>query len=725
MPDLFTLSAAARVDELTALLRAANEAYYTRATPTMSDAAYDALLNELRRLEAEHPELAKVDSPTRTVGAAVLDELPKHKHLKPMISLKSADSEGGVRGFFQTLRNFVGAEHTPELVVEPKIDGLSLSLTYENGKLTHATTRGDKEVGEDVLHNVKSIASIPHYLPSKQGGEGGLPPSAVGVMPAQAGIHVSNSARNASIPTIVEVRGEVYMEYAALQTVNDAQLAAGKPAFANTRNAAAGSLRQLDSLIAASRPLKFDAYAFGGWVSQTEGSGYNQQPTTNNVSSPTTHDGELRLLQEWGFTVAQGYKVVPDESAAMEVFAAWEAQRESLPYAIDGLVYKVNDVALQARLGEVGREPRWALAHKFKAEGGVSTIEAIDVQVGRSGKITPVARLAPVQILGATITNATLHNEDYIASRQLNVGDSVFVERAGDVIPQVIALVNAAAEGKAVWTFPTQCPRCGTPLVREADAADWLCPNHVACPAQAEASIIHAVSKTALDIDGLGEKQVQEFMEKGLVTTLADIFTLPTHTATIQQWEGYGALSVANLCAAIEKAKTPTLPRFINALGIPQVGTQTAVDLAKYFPTWGDIVMASAARPSLQDSPLLQVEGVGPKVAASIMVFLNEPHTQALLGELLKHVHPQRYEAQARQQGFFTGKTVVLTGTMAAMTRPEAKARLEAQGAKVTGSVTSKTDYVIAGEEAGSKLKEAQRLGVVVLSESEFMGKLG
>ncbi|MCP5405416.1 MAG: NAD-dependent DNA ligase LigA [Pseudomonadaceae bacterium] len=688
MPDLFThanTTTARRMADLAARLREANHAYYTQNQPVISDAEYDALFRELQALEAAHPELAAADSPTRTVADGLLEGFAKHRHVQPMISLRSADTRDKVDDFFKSLTNFLGVTDIPELVVEPKIDGLSLSLTYENGQLTHATTRGNKEEGEDVLANARTLATIPSSL------------------------RAAGEAISQNIPPLVEVRGEVYMDYAGLQTVNDAQLAAGKPAFANTRNAAAGSMRQLDTRITRARPLKFYAYGLGALQSD---------------NPPQTHQEELALLAAWGFTITDEHRTVATLEEAVAIFEEWNAKRDSLPYAIDGMVYKVNDLALQRRLGVVGREPRYAVAHKFKAEGGTSVVKAIDVQVGRSGKITPVARLEPVEILGATITNATLHNEDYIASRDIRVGDTVFVERAGDVIPQVIAVVDGQRPPASTpYVFPTHCPSCGSQLAREDGEADWRCLNHFDCKAQVEAAIIHAVGKTALDIDGLGEKQVQLFMHEGLLKTLADIYALPRHAETIMGWEGYGETSVANLVEAIEKARTPSLPRFIVALGIPHVGAETARDLARNYPSWEAFYTAVSAPDAA--TALMELEGIGPKVAGSIAHFFANPHNRQLLEVLrLNGVRPQDYENTVLQGGVFSGKTVVLTGTLEGMTRAEAKARLEGQGAKVSGSVSAKTDYVIAGTEAGSKLKDAQRLGVAVLDEAALRAML-
>ena len=695
MADLFSAAdtdAKSRIEQLSAELRAHNHAYYTLDKPTVTDAEYDKLFRELEALEKNHPHLREENSPTQTVGGAVLDELPKHRHAVPMVSLRSADSVEKVQDFFKTQRRFLGIETTPGLIVEPKIDGLSMSLTYEHGTLTHATTRGDKETGEDVLANVKTIKDVPHTL-------------------------------KGAAPALIEIRGEVYMDYAGLNAVNAEQAALGKDAFANTRNAAAGSLRQLDMRIAAKRPLKFYAYGVGA--------------RQGDAHPPKTHADELAQIKGWGLPIPAEHRVVGTLEDAFAIFAAWEGKRAGLPYAIDGMVYKVNDIALQNRLGVGGREPRWAVAHKFKAEQGRSRVRAIDIQIGRSGKATPVARLDPVEILGATITNATLHNEEYIAGRDIRVGDTVFVERAGDVIPQVTAIVpEQRPSGTKPYVFPTHCNSCGSRLVKdeEGEGANWRCLNHYDCRAQVEGAIIHFVSKGCLDIDGLGDKQVQLFLEKGLIKTAADIFTLPAHADTIKEWEGYGETSVNNLVAAIEKAKAPTLPRFIAALGIPNVGIQTATDLAKHYPAWGDFyaaattpvaVIASGAKQSPKaDHPLLHVHGIGEKVASGIAAFFGNSHNQELVAALMANgVRPQAYQASTAQ-GFFTGKTVVLTGTLSTLTRPEAKARLEAQGAKVTGSVTSKTDYLIAGEEAGSKLKEAGRLGVAVLDEAALLENL-
>jgi DNA ligase (NAD+) len=688
--DLFSHAAQAdghavkeRMRALEAELRKHNDAYYTYNKPTISDADYDALFRELQKLEREHPNLASAESPTQTVGGAVLKDLPKRAHRTPMISLRSADSEEKVADFFKSLRNFLGVAETPELVVEPKIDGLSLSLVYEDGTLTAAITRGNKEVGEDVLANVRTIKSIPAKL-------------------------------KGSAPDVVEVRGEVFMDYEGLQKVNDAQAAAGKDLFSNTRNAAAGSIRQLDTRIAAARPLRFYAYALGAWEGGSK--------------RPATHAEELETIEAWGLPVPDERTVVPGVEEAFKVFRKWEEKRENLPYAIDGMVYKVNSVALQQRLGEVGREPRWAVAHKFKAEEATSEVLAIDVQVGRTGKITPVARLAPVEILGATITNATLHNEDYITTRDIRVGDTVFVARAGDVIPQVVAIVPEKRKpGTQPWPFPTHCPSCGSKLVREEQdgdrAADWRCLNHFDCPAQVEASLIHLVSKTALEIDGLGEKQIQLFLHEGLIRTAADIFTLAKHRNRLLEMEGFGEVSVTNLLTAIEKAKTPPLPRFIVALGIPHIGTQTSIDLAKHYPTWESFYQTATAPDATEQ--LQTVHGIGEKVASSTAAFFANSHNRQLVKALLENgVQPQTYTAKQAKQGFFTGKVVVLTGTLSTLTRQEAKARLEGQGAKVTGSVSASTDYLIAGAEAGSKLKEAHRHNVPVLSEDDLLKHL-
>lgn len=682
MDDLFTAAnttAQTRMKELEEQLRYHNERYYTYDDPEISDAEYDALFRELEQLEAQNPQLKSASSPTQKVGGQRQKSFASHKHIVPMRSLGNAFTAEDVTDFTERLCRFLVLSELPELVIEPKIDGVSLSLTYRSGRLTQALTRGDGETGEDVTANVRTIASIPAQL-------------------------AGNNA-----PEVLEVRGEVYMPNAAFEALNEAQAAAGNKVFANPRNAAAGSLRQLDAAITAARPLHFLAYAIGAWQGTPE---------------PQTELQLLTTLQNWGFTVPE-YTSAHTPEALQETYTQWQQKRSAnLAYAIDGLVYKVNEKSLQNRLGELARTPRWAIAHKFPPQQATTVIRGIEVQVGRSGKLTPVAKLTPVHVGGVTVTNATLHNQDYITQRDIRVGDTVFIERAGDVIPKVVSVVMEKRPADTQpFTFPHTCPACKSEAARMEGEADWRCLNHYSCPAQLEAELIHFVSRGCFDIDGLGEKQIQLFLQQGLLKTPADIFTLENHASLIRTWEGFGEKSVTNLLAAINKARSVSLPRFITALGIPQVGESTAADLANNYSTWQAFyTLATSAE---AEAALNNIEGIGPKVASAITGFFANPANRQLVEALQNNgVTIQPYQRAPRREGFFTGKTVVLTGTLESLTRDEAKARLTAQGAKVTGSVTSKTDFVIAGAESGSKLKEAQRLNIKVLSEQDLLTHL-
>jgi DNA ligase (NAD+) len=701
MADLFTPTDASirqEMQTLAAEIRHHNERYYTHDDPEISDADYDKLVRKLEQLEAAHPHLKLPDSPTLKVGAKIESArqagFKTGRHLVPMRSLANAFSQDEVADFLDRIIKFLRLEQAPDLVIEPKIDGVSLSLTYQNGTLIRALTRGDGETGEDVTANVKTIASIPQTLRLHPG---------VALMSA----HDMRDRDTRPLPSLCEIRGEVYMEHADFQKLNEQQAERGGKVFANSRNGAAGSLRQLDPAVTARRPLKFLAYAFGA----LEGEAFK------------THAGELKALKAWGFTI-------PGVGAATNLghlMQAWQNRRDhryDLPYAIDGLVYKVNDLALQQRLGELARSPRWAIAHKFPPEQATTLLESIEVQVGRSGKITPVAKLKPVHVGGVTVTNATLHNQDYISQRDIRPGDMVFVERAGDVIPQVVKPADADPKRpNPPFRFPHNCPACGTPLVRELEAADWLCPNTTACPAQKQAFLEHFVGRGAFDIDGLGEKQLALFQREGLLKAAADIFHLAGHADKLRTFEGYGDKSVTNLLAAIEAAKQPTLARFLIALGIPGVGEATATDLAHHFKTW-EALEAILARPEAE-ARLTNIQGIGPIVAHNILTHLCEPHTRRLVADLLSAgVRPRTSLPPPHHRGFFSDKTVVLTGTLQAMSRDEAKSRLTGQGAKVTNSVTSNTDFLITGADPGSKLKNAQKLGVKVLEEEEFLKHL-
>jgi DNA ligase (NAD+) len=666
-----------QMQQLADQIRHHNHLYHTQDAPEISDAEYDVLFRQLEKLESDYPHLKLPDSPTTKVGATRAAAFKSLPHAVPMRSLGNAFSAEDLQDFCARITKFLGLTAMPAVIVEPKIDGVSLSLTYNNGQLTQALTRGDGEVGEDVTANVRTLKSIPAKLKAE------------------------------NPPQTIEIRGEVYITEADFLKLNEQQAAAAQKVFANPRNAAAGSLRQLDSAITARRPLQFLAYATGA-----------------STQSFATETDLMAQFKAWGFTTP----LVENAATADELLAIytdWQTHRHTkVPYAIDGLVYKVNDKALQSRLGELARTPRWAIAHKFPPEQATTTVLNIEVQVGRTGKLTPVAKLAPVHVGGVTVTNATLHNEDYITQRDIRVGDTVFIERAGDVIPQVVSVVESKRPAEShKFTFPHTCPACKNPAVREEGEADWRCINHYTCPAQLEAQLIHFVSRHCFDIDGLGDRQIQLFIAEGLLETPADIFTLSEHADVLKTWEGFGEKSVTNLIAAIEKAKTISLPRFLTALGIPQVGEATANDLAHNFPTWENFLTAATAPDA--ETTLTSIEGIGPKVAYAITSFFANPQNIKLTQALIANgVTIQPYQRASRAQGFFTGKTVVLTGTLAQLTRDEAKARLTAQGAKVTGSVTSKTDFLIAGESPGSKLKDAEKNQVPVLTEDDFLTHL-
>jgi DNA ligase (NAD+) len=682
MSDLFAHSAAevqARMAELAKQIAYHNHRYHTLDDPEIADAEYDALLAELLKLEAEYPQFKAPDSPTNKVGSTRAAGFTSARHRVPMRSLANAFSADDVEDFVARVMKFLGLEVPPAFIVQPKIDGVSLSLTYEQGKLVCALTRGDGDEGEDVTANVRTIADIPSQL------------------------------KGQGWPTLVEIRGEVYMENAAFAALNAAQAQRGDKVFANPRNAAAGSLRQLDRAITAQRPLQFLAYTTGVW---------------EGAAPPASETALLAELQSWGFTTPPEL-LVQNIQELLKIYHHWQAERATrTPYAIDGLVYKVNDKALQQRLGELARTPRWAIAHKFPPEQARTVLEAIEIQVGRTGKLTPVARLKPVNVGGVMVANATLHNEDYIRQRDIRVGDWVWVERAGDVIPQVVKTSHELEIGrKDPFTWPTLCPSCGSQAVREAGEADWFCLNHASCPAQLHATLVHMVGRGAFNIEGLGERQLQRLLEEKILISAADLFNLAQHRATLAAWDGYGQKSLDNLFANLEKAKRTTLPRLLIGLGIPHVGEATAHDLAAHFGTLENLLQA--ANGAGAEATFAALEGIGSVVAASLVHTLNLPANQELLHAWrAAGVVVEAYVAAPKQQGFFTGKVVVLTGTLQALTRAEAKARLQAQGAKVTGSVSASTDYLIAGTEAGSKLKEAQRLGVVVLGEDELLGKI-
>jgi DNA ligase (NAD+) len=668
-----------RADALRELLHHHAHRYYVLDEPEIPDAEYDKLFRELQELEEQHPELMAPDSPTQRVGGKVLDGFAKVRHKVPMLSIRTeTDIEAsGARNFDGRVRRELGLkEGDPpvEYVAELKFDGLALNLRYEDGVLVQAATRGDGEIGEDVTQNIRTIGQIPLRLPK-------------------------------DVPPVLEVRGEVYMRRDDFERLNELQRdkiakgAKGEKTFVNPRNAAAGAVRQLDSNIAKQRPLSFFAY---GWGEMT--------PPDAGGPSFGTHFEALLALRSWGFPVSARTEVATGADELIAYHQAIGKERDALPFDIDGVVYKVNSLALQKQLGFVSREPRWAVAHKYPAQEQVTTVESIDVFVGRTGKLTPVARLVPVFVGGVTVTNATLHNEDETRRKDVRVGDTVIVRRAGDVIPEVVAVVPEKRLHEAkMFTMPRQCPVCGSEAVREEGEADYRCTGGLFCGAQRKHAILHFAQRRALDIEHLGEKLVDQLVEGNVVKTLPDLYRLGL--SGLCSLDRMAEKSAQNVLAALEKSKHTTLPRFLYGLGIRHVGEATAKDLARHFGQLDAIMDATVEQ-------LLEVADVGPVVAESIHTFFQQPHNREVVEQLRAcGVTWEEGEPEARAPKPLAGKTVVLTGTLPTLTRDEAKDMLESAGAKVAGSVSKKTDYVVAGAEAGSKLDKARELGVSVLDE--------
>jgi DNA ligase (NAD+) len=663
---------AERARRLRSAIAAADHAYYVLARPTIPDAEYDRLFSELEALEAEHPELVTPDSPTQRVGGAPRSDLPKVRHPLPMLSIRTETDAGpnGARAFDARIRRELGlgdGDPPVEYAAELKFDGLAISLRYEDGVLVRAATRGDGEEGEDVTPNARTIRAVPLRL---------------------AGVE----------SRVLEVRGEVFMRRREFERLNERQREAGEKVFVNPRNAASGFLRQLDAKQTASRPLSFYAYGVGevaGW------------------ELPATHSALLDALAEMGAPVASERRVARGAEELVTFHAEIAARRDQLPFDIDGVVYKVNRLDLQRRLGFVSREPRWAVAHKYPAQEELTQVLGIDVQVGRTGKITPVARLAPVFVGGVTVSNATLHNEDYIRSLGMMIGDTVIVRRAGDVIPQIVAVLPERRPKSArAFTMPRKCPVCGSGVARDEGEKDLRCTGGLFCPAQRKQALLHFAGRRALDVEGLGDKLVEQLVDAGLVSTPADLFKVGL--GTLAGLERMADKSAANVLAALERARSTTLERFIYALGIRHVGESTARDLARHFGTLDAVMDAS-------EEELLGVPDVGPVVAASIARFFAEPHNREVV-EQLRAAGVRWTEGRPKRAapGALAGKTFVLTGTLPHWTRDEAKERIEAAGAKVAGSVSKKTDYLVAGAEAGSKLDKARELGVQVIDEARL-----
>ncbi|NNE58660.1 MAG: NAD-dependent DNA ligase LigA [Hellea sp.] len=674
-----------RLKALAMEIRIADAQYYQDDAPALSDAEYDALRQENAQIEAKFPHLIRKDSPSLAVGANPAGKFGKIKHAVPMLSLDNAFTDQDVEDFTMRIKRFLNLpENTViEFTAEPKIDGLSASLRYENGVLVSGATRGDGQVGEDVTANLRTLATIPKKL------------------------------SGADWPEVLEIRGEVYIDHANFDTMNAEQVKAGKDAYKNPRNAAAGSLRQIDPEITAARPLKFFAYTWG------------------EISAPLsdTQMGAVAAMARWGFETNSNMKVHKSPAEMNAHYHEIEAARPGLGYDIDGVVYKVNDLALQDRLGFISRAPRWAIAHKFPAEKAITKINDIEIQVGRTGALTPVAKLEPITVGGVVVSNATLHNEDEITRLGVKPGDMVEIQRAGDVIPQVLRVTKDG--GNPPFKYPENCPICDAPAVNDIDEKTGRvdvvrrCTNGLNCPAQAVESLIHFVSRRAFDIDGMGSKQIEVFYDKGLVTAPAQIFTLQSRNDDIklESWEGWGETSARNLFDAINARRTIDFDKFLYAQGIRHIGQGNAGLLAKHYLKWDKFYEAIRSIEN-DESPawieLMSIDGVGPGAASSLRDFFGAKNNQAMINRLLDHVTVMEAEAPSTDSAV-SGKTVVFTGKLERFSRDEAKARAQSVGAKVSGSVSAKTDYLVAGPGAGSKLTKATSLGIDILTEDEWL----
>ena len=677
-------------ERLSAQVAAHDIAYHQQDTPTIPDADYDALRRRLESLEKRFPELAE-GSVSRRVGAAPAEKFAKVRHVVPMLSLGNIFQPDEAEDFVARVRRFLGLGDAAPVAItaEPKIDGLSCSLRYVKGDLVQAATRGDGFEGEDVTANVRTITEIPHRL-------------------------------TGDAPDICEVRGEIYMTKADFAALNERQATAGKPPFANPRNSAAGSLRQLDPTITAQRPLHFFAYAWGE---------ISDMPAT-------TQHGMIEAFARFGFKTNPLTRVCDGSADLLAQWGAIEEARATLPYDIDGVVYKVDDLDYQRRLGFVSRAPRWAIAHKFAAEKATTILRDIEIQVGRTGALTPVAKLEPVTVGGVVVSNATLHNEDEIARKDVRIGDTVIVQRAGDVIPQVLGpVLDRRPSGAKAYVFPQICPACGSAALREIDAKGEMdvvrrCTGGLVCPAQAVERLKHFCARNALDIEGLGDRQIELFHGEGLIMSPADIFTLEERdkrsVKKLKDRDGFGETSVRNLFAAIHARRSIVLNRFIFALGIRHVGETNARRLARHFGTFQalrEIGRAALDPASEARAELNGIEGVGDVVAEAVAEFFAEKHNEDVLDALMAEVTPEPMEAVLTTTPV-AGKTIVFTGALEKMTRDEAKAMAERLGAKVSGSVSKKTDLVVAGPGAGSKLTKAAELGIEVISEDDWLARV-
>lgn len=683
--DLTPLEAAEELRVLAEEIATHDTAYHQKDAPVISDAEYDALRRRNDAIEAIFPDFIRDDSPNKRVGAAAASGFGKITHARPMLSLGNAFTEEDVADFLERIRRFLSLspDETVSIAAEPKIDGLSVSLRYEQGKLVQAATRGDGAVGEDVLRNIRTFpdGQVPKRLPG-------------------------------DAPAVLEVRGEIFMGKADFAALNARQEEKGAKVFANPRNAAAGSLRQLDPSITAERPLRFFAYAWG------------------EISAPLgdTHSDVLKRFEAWGFVTNPLARVCGTIAEIMDMYRYVEEERAGLDYDIDGIVYKVNRLDWQERLGFVSRAPRWAIAHKFPAEKAQTTLRDISIQVGRTGTLTPVAELDPVNVGGVIVSRATLHNEDEINRLGVRVGDSVIIQRAGDVIPQVVKVIEEKRPADSVpFRFPETCPECGSAVVREEDEVAWRCSGGLVCRAQVVERLKHFVSRDAFDIEGFGAKHIEAFYDDGLIKTPADIFTLETDDLIDR--EGWGKKSAENLMAAIAERRAIPLDRFIYALGIRHIGQSTAKLLARHYGSlgaWRKAMETMAATVGTQErQDLVELDGIGDAVADAFADFFGERHNVDVLNALEDVLYIEDVAAPDTGSSPVAGKTVVFTGTLETMSRSEAKARAEMLGAKVAGSVSRKTDYVVAGPGAGSKAKKAQELGITMLSEEDWHALIG
>ncbi len=654
-----------RIAELKNVINYYNYQYYVLDNPEVTDSEYDRLFHQLKALEQQHPELLSADSPTQRVGGAALDKFDQITHAIPMLSLDNVFDGDEFAAFSKRVNDWLNTEQHQTFAAEPKLDGLAISLRYESGVLVQAATRGDGAVGEDVTVNVRTIQTVPLKL------------------------------QGDNIPDVIEIRGEIFMPKAGFNALNQHQLAEGKKPFVNPRNAAAGSLRQLDSKITATRPLEIYCYGLGEIV---------------GMARPHSHSEAMALIESWGCRVSPELQTVTGVEQCLAYIQQLGEKRDSLSYEIDGVVFKVDAFQLQDRLGFVSRAPRWAIAYKFPAQEEMTVIEDIEVQVGRTGAITPVARLQPVFVGGVTVSNATLHNEDEIRRKDVRVGDTVIVRRAGDVIPEVVQVVlSKRPEHHVEYQMPTHCPVCGSVAEKEEGEAVLRCSGGLYCGAQQKEAIKHFASRKALDVDGLGDKLVEQLVDEGLIKDAADLFSLTV--SDVAALERMGDKSAENLINALQEAKETRFARFLYALGIREVGEATARSLSLHFETLALLQEADV-------ESLIEIEDVGPIVAKHIVTFFQQSHNLAVIERLLTAGVNWPQEQKQQLDSALAGKTIVLTGTLEQFSRSEAKEKLLALGAKVAGSVSKKTDYVVAGRDAGSKLTKAESLGIDVVDET-------